>query len=157
MAGKAKDNSKTVWVRNTGSTSITVKAPREDGSVLTKTFAREKVNRITQEIESRGYTSVTRGELEELVRSSKILTSFIDNKTLIVYENAPEEAFSDAERIVILETKITELEGRLANADGAKELAAAEKKIKALEESLKEANARIEELSKKEFDTQDGE
>lgn len=144
----AKSKDKTVWVRNNGSTSILVRAVNKDGKEMSKTLSREAVDRVTNEVKSRGYTSMSVEEFEFFKENSPIFRSFVDKGTLVMYESAPEEAFSDAERIVILETKITELEGKLAAGTDTTALEEAEKKARSFEEQLTAANEQIVELQK---------
>lgn len=149
MAGKQPAKNKTVWVRNLGSTSIAVKGVDEEKKIeVSKVFEREKTDRITNEVVSRGYTSIGADELAFLVEKSRILQSFIDKGTLVVYEDAPAEAFSDAERVSLLETRIVELEGKLAEALSGD----ANKKIEALQKALDEQTAARSDLEK-EFET----
>lgn len=103
MAGK------TVWIKNNRKSSIKVRGVH-DGGAVEVLFNRESVNRLTREVENRGYTPIDIEVHEALLASSKIYKSMVDKGDLQYLEVAPDEAFSDAQRIVNLETKITGLE-----------------------------------------------
>ena len=110
-----------LYVKNTGSSAIRVpniKVGMEGKKDILKTFTfdYERFDRMGVQISS-GYTPINSEELKMVKAQSKIMESFIDNKTLVVSEGIPDEALSEAARIAKLETIVTELEGKIGTAE----------------------------------------
>lgn len=144
--------SKTVWIKNNTTASVRVKATRITNKKTGETeevvvdLLREKVDRATGQVTERGYTAVSSEDYDALIEGSKIFKAYVDKKDFVVYDEAPEDAYSDAQRIAMLETKISELQATSANAVATAEaLATAKEEIAALGEELDAAKAELQE------------
>jgi hypothetical protein len=108
---------KFVWVKNNHHSSVKVRVNAEiDGVRQDKIieFERERINRQNQTVESNGYTKITQDDYDLFYAGSKVFKAFIDDKTFTVYAEPPEDAFTDAQRVSMLETEKTALQGEIA-------------------------------------------
>jgi len=161
---------KMIWIKNNHAASIRAKYVTKVGeNEVTNevTFARESTNRISGQVESRGYTCITESVYDALMESSRIFKDFVEQKKLVRFNEAPEDALTDAEHIAMLEAENAELKTKLSGTEDAiradieAEYADIEKAVTELTEtnanlttantvlkgSLDEANAHIEKLT----------
>lgn len=166
MAAKEK----MIWIKNNHVAGIRARYVSKVGEKETEgtvTFARESTNRISGQVESRGYTCISESVYDALMETSKIFKDFVEQKKLVRYDEAPEDALTDAEHIAMLESENADLKAKLSGAESAiradieAEYADIEKAVTELTEananltnantvlkgSLDEANAHIEKLT----------
>ena len=107
---------KVYWIKNNHVASVKLRYSYKVGENTVEgdvVLAREATNRISGQVESRGYTPLTEPIYKALIESSGIFKDFLEAGKFIKYDDAPEDAYSDAERLVMLETRNAELEGLL--------------------------------------------
>ncbi len=110
-----------VWVKNNQHTMVrvTVVKPTEDGSKQTEIveFRRERVDRMTGLLADRGYTQIDVDTLK-LLLTNKVFKDSVDKKLFTVYETPPDDALSDAQRVIQLQSTIGELNAKIVELEG---------------------------------------
>ena len=146
---------KQIWVKNTGNTSIKVKAVLKAATETTEEMSKEviferyKVNAQSGLVESNGYTPIDK-DIYTALLEKKMFKDLVDRQTLVAYDTQPDDAITPAARIQLLSARVLDLEGTVnalteENAalkkDGGSK--ASKDKIAELEKALNDANDKI--------------
>ena len=143
--------SKEVWVKNTGFTSIQVKAVLKAATETTEevaqvvTFNRYKVNPQSGLVESNGYTPVSK-EVYAALMEKKVFKDLVNQETLVMYDAQPDDAITPAARLQMLSARIVQLEGFVTTLTAENEGLKKGGADKALQKDLKDAVAKNEAL-----------
>ena len=142
---------KEIWVKNTGATTIKVKAvikaATETSEEVSKevSFSRYKVNAQSGFVESNGFTPVEADVFKALLEK-KVFKDLIDQQVLIKYDEQPDEAVTPAARLQMLSAQVGTLQDTVTALTAENEALKKGGADKALKKDLEAANARIVEL-----------
>jgi hypothetical protein len=97
-----------VWIRNNHISSVIVHYFTEEGKEKIKHDVRlnvERLDRITGLPVHNGYTAIDKEEFEKLYEQSSVFKSNVDSGLFVRFDTPPEDAFTESQRLSMLETE----------------------------------------------------
>jgi hypothetical protein len=103
-------NMATYYVKNNHTASIQARAIVKDGDTekeVSKVFPMFRQDRQTGQLISNGYTSIDSDTYDILLEKSAVFKAYIKDGKLVKYDEAPEDALTEAQRVAKLTTDLT--------------------------------------------------
>jgi len=102
----------TVWVKSNHNGDFKARASVGEDEVVEQIFRMERIEHGV--VKSSGYTEVRKDTYDALIKGSKIFAEYVKDKTVIVYDEAPDDAISPAQKIASLFNQLSAANAKIA-------------------------------------------
>jgi len=138
----------TVWVKSNHNGDFKARASVGEDEVVEQIFRMERIEHGV--VKSSGYTEVRKDTYDALIKGSKIFAEYVKDKTVIVYDEAPDDAISPMQKIASLTNQLNAANAEIASlkeGNSSKEITDLTAEVDDLTAQLKAANESNDDLT----------